>query len=140
MTLLDTSKGDRKSLFAIYKPGQGKYVRWGTVAAMALIVGFGMAWVYQVFAVKDMAVQTIAMCVWLLAGAALTFWLINKPSLAEFMIMTESEMRKVTWPSRQTVINSTKVVIILTLVLGALLWMVDVGFIWFFEWIGILKK
>ena len=67
----------------------------------------------------------------------LTFFVVNRPYLAEFMIMTESEMRKVAWPSRRETISSTKVVILLTVLLGLLLFLVDIGFSKFFIWIGI---
>ena len=53
--------------------------------------------------------------------------------------MTESEMRKVTWPTRREVITSTKVVILMTLILAAILWLVDVGFKLLFEALHILK-
>ncbi len=42
--------------------------------------------------------------------------------------MTESEMRKVTWPTRRDVITSTKIVILMTMVLAFMLWLVDIGF------------
>jgi len=57
--------------------------------------------------------------------------------MAEFMIMTESEMRKVTWPSRKEVISSTRIVILITLILGVLLALVDVGFVQLFHLIGL---
>jgi preprotein translocase subunit SecE len=147
------SKATQRSFFSIYKPGQGKFVRFGTVGAMAIVVLTGAAWLVRgtpLAALSDvpvmgkevpgLAVQTLVVVIWIALGALFTFWLVNKERFAEFMIMTESEMRKVTWPSRQTVINSTKIVILLTLLLGIMLWFVDVGFIRIFEMAGILKK
>jgi preprotein translocase subunit SecE len=147
------SKLDTRGFFSIYKPGQGKYTRFGTVAALAILVLTGAAWivtgtplvVLPDLAIRGMeipalALKTLIVVVWIALGSLFTFWLINKQAFAEFLIMTESEMRKVTWPSRQTVINSTKIVILLTLLLGALLWLVDVGFIKIFEAAGILKN
>jgi preprotein translocase subunit SecE len=67
-----------------------------------------------------------------------TFLVVNTPKIAEFLIMTESEMRKVTWPTRREVINSTKIVILLTLALAFLLWVVDLGFYKLFEALKIL--
>ncbi len=54
------------------------------------------------------------------------------------MIMTESEMRKVNWPNRIVVMNSTKVVIFLTFVIAVVLGAVDWGFYELFTKIGIL--
>jgi preprotein translocase subunit SecE len=141
LTTLDPSKAKRPAgagFFTLYKPGQGKWVRWSTVAAMAVIVAFGA----KTLAVNDLAdrevwVQAIAGTVFVLLGALLTWWLVNSPRLAEFMIMTESEMRKVSWPSRREVFSSTKIVIVLTLLLGLLLYLVDVAFLKFFIFLGI---
>ena len=147
------SKAAPRKFFSIYKSGQGKYVRFGTVGAMSLIVLTGAAWLVQGtplvsisdwdlkgFSIPADGIKTGSGVIWIALGALITFWLVNTPSFSEFMIMTESEMRKVTWPSRAMVMNSTKIVIMLTFMLGALLWMVDVGFIKLFEVMHILKK
>ena len=138
-----TQVAKKSGFFTIYKPGQGKWVRWGTVAALTLVAGFGAAWLVQKPLSRvnsDMygiMIKATAAVVWLGLWALLAFWLVASPKWAEFMIMTESEMRKVSWPSRREVINSTKVVIILTLAMGVLLWIVDIGFIQLFKWVGI---
>ena len=71
-------------------------------------------------------------------GALGIFKAVNSPKLAEFQIMTESEMRKVTWPSRKAVIRSTQVIIFMTFLMAFILWGVDIGFIWFFRQINII--
>ena len=139
MTTLD-SKYAKKGFFSIYKPGQGKWVRWGTVAGLAIVAAAGAAWLGhsqpQIAGMGVLAQASVASG-WMLLWALLTFWLVNTPKLAEFLIMTESEMRKVSWPSRKEVVNSTKVIIVLTLLLGLLLYGVDVGFMDLFIWMGI---
>ena len=133
-------KSERRSIFAIYKPGQGKWVRWGTVAGMAIVATCGAYWLATKQAQlinTSVIVRSLVAVVWMLLWAAGTFWLVNSPKLGEFMIMTESEMRKVSWPSRREVVNSTKVIIILTVLLGALLWLVDMGFVQLFQAIGL---
>jgi preprotein translocase SecE subunit len=92
----------------------------------------------SVLAAQDQVVKTIGVAIWIGFFALLTFWLVNKPNFAEFMIMTESEMRKVAWPTRRHVYTSTRVVIFMTLLLALLLWCVDVGFKTLFEWMKIL--
>jgi preprotein translocase subunit SecE len=134
-------QGEKRSYFSIYKPGQGKWVRWGTVAGAVLIAGLGAGWLgyYEPhLATSGLLWQLVAVAIWLLLCAWVTFWFVNSPRWAEFLIMTESEMRKVSWPSRREVINSTKVVILLTFGLGGLLWIVDVGFLGLFKWVGIM--
>ncbi|HLP85952.1 MAG TPA: preprotein translocase subunit SecE [Phycisphaerales bacterium] len=54
----------------------------------------------------------------------------RKPSSVDFLIATDEEMRKVNWSTRQTIINSTMVVISATFLIA--------GFI--FLWDTILKK
>ena len=136
------AKAEKRSFFKIYKPGQGKWVRWGTVAGMALVSVSGAYWLAGIELADVRSdikalVQAVVGAVWMILWAWLTFWLVNSPKYGEFMIMTESEMRKVSWPSRREVINSTKVVILLTVILGLLLFLVDVGFVKLFQWMGI---
>jgi preprotein translocase subunit SecE len=139
VTTLEQKRPDKHGLFSVYKSGQGKYVRWGTVAAIALIAFVGAWWLgTSVLAPYDQVVKTVGICLWLAFFALFAFWLVNKPNFAEFLIMTESEMRKVTWPTRRHVINSTRIVILMTVLLALLLWCVDVGFKTLFEWMKIL--
>jgi preprotein translocase SecE subunit len=44
--------------------------------------------------------------------AALAWWLMNKQDNVDFLIATDSEMKKVNWTSRKELIGSTKVVIV----------------------------
>jgi len=44
-----------------------------------------------------------------------------------------SELKKVTWPSRQEVGHLTAVVVVVSLLIGALLGVADLGFSWFVE-------
>jgi preprotein translocase subunit SecE len=71
------------------------------------------------------------------ASAVLMFWIVNKPSAADFMIATEGEMKKVSWSSRKEIIGSTKVVIITTFILAGVLFGVDILFSFFFQKIGL---
>jgi preprotein translocase subunit SecE len=134
------AKGGKKSFFTIYKPGQGKWVRWGTVAGLALIAGLGAYWLgaqQQDIVGLPMIWRVMASSVWMIVWAGLTFWFVNSPKFGEFMIMTESEMRKVTWPSRKEVTVSVKIVILLTFLMGLMLGLVDIGFMNLFQWIGV---
>lgn len=167
------------AFFEIYKKDQGKYVRWGTVVGIGILVAIGMYWLaklvlgplhdWQVtgtpaetvptsapavgsalansivkpatgLVISAFYMQTIAVVLFGTAGAWLALWLVNRPRTADFMIMTESEMRKVNWPSRRDTIVNTKVVIVLTLLFGMMLAVVDGGFIWFFTAVGVLSQ
>jgi preprotein translocase subunit SecE len=135
-----TQVAKKTGFFTIHKPGQGKWVRWGTVAGLGLVAAAGAYWLGmqqgQIVAAGPIVRALVALG-WLAVWAFFIFWFVSTPRWAEFMIMTESEMRKVSWPSRREVVNSTKVVIILTFAMGVLLWVVDIGFIKLFQWIKI---
>ena len=138
---MSQSQADKRRFFSIYKPGQGKWLRWSTVGAATVIVGIGSYWLgfrEQHLAPLELQWRLIPVTVWILLCAWLTFWFVNSPRYGEFLIMTESEMRKVSWPSRREVVNSTKVVILLTFGLGGLLWIVDIFFLDLFGRIGIM--
>jgi preprotein translocase subunit SecE len=134
-------QGAKQGFFTIYKPGQGKWLRWGTVSGAALMSCLGAYWLgFEELHVAQLEIQwrVLVMTAWMALWALATFWFVASPRYGEFLIMTESEMRKVSWPSRREVINSTKVVILLTFGLGGLLWIVDVGFLGLFKWVGIM--
>jgi preprotein translocase subunit SecE len=65
----------------------------------------------------------------------LIFWLVNKPSVANFMIAAEGEMKKVSWSSRQEIVVSTSIVIVVVIVMATLLGTTDFGFTLFFNWL-----
>jgi preprotein translocase SecE subunit len=144
LTTTEANKNSSPGFFTIYKPGQGKFVRWGTVAAIVLLVGLAMYWAFTFGVTITGGVDQIGWVTWTVVGglgvlgAFLAFVSANRPRSAEFMIMTESEMRKVTWPTRATVFTSTKVVIVLTLILAVILASIDAAFMYLFRWLEIL--
>jgi len=70
----------------------------------------------------------------------LMYWIVGLNRRAnDFFIATEGEMKKVSWSSRKDVVRSTKVVIASVLMLGVMLFVVDLAFMWFFHLLGVLK-
>ncbi len=65
--------------------------------------------------------------------AALIYWLSNKPTIADFLIAAEGEIKKVSWSSRQEIIHSTMIVIVVVAIIAAGLYAVDMGFEVFFD-------
>jgi preprotein translocase SecE subunit len=104
-----------------YKPNQGRQVRLtatvtvvvlGVLAALeayTLLVGFGVQ------------VRLGVPLVTLVAIVALGTYALNWPRVAEFLIEAESELAKVSWPSRQQVLGSTGTVLVLVLLLAIFL-------------------
>ncbi|HEX2973736.1 MAG TPA: preprotein translocase subunit SecE [Tepidisphaeraceae bacterium] len=74
-----------------------------------------------------------------LVAAGLFWWYLNKPVVADFLIATESEMKKVNWTSRKELMGSTKVVILFMFLIAAALFLIDVAFGYFFYLIKVLK-
>lgn len=133
-------------MFEIYKRGQGRYTRIGTFAGMMVIVAIGAAVLaevlgaalsqssYKVYLQYGIPVLIVGLAAWAM------FLVVNRQKSADFLIATESEMKKVSWSSRAEVIGSTKVVIIVTLIMSFLLYSVDWLFVMFFSKIGVMGK
>lgn len=66
-----------------------------------------------------------AVLVVVVAWAALA-WFLNRARSVDLLVETESEMRKVSWPSRQEAWNSSIIVVVTVLVMMGLLFMYDV--------------
>ena len=72
--------------------------------------------------------------------AAGIFYSVNSPKFADFLIATESEMKKVSWSSKAELIGSTMVVIVTVVFLSAVIYSSD--FIWTFclQMVGALPR
>ena len=141
----DTGPG----FFHIYKPGQGYWTRMGTAAAAALVAALTAHFLYQQLPVwlrnfgmsQDAARPT---SIWIIAGLLIAFglfvfYLMNKPTNADFLIATDSEMKKVNWTSKKELMGSTKVVIIFMFLIAAMLFAFDIVFGYVFYWLDVLK-
>ncbi len=117
-------------MFEIYKRGQGKYTRVLTVAGAMLVGVIGSVVLSERLKVTlDVSLAYGIPALIVIVLGALMFWLVNRPSTADFLIATESEMKKVSWSSRKEVIGSTKVVIVTTFILAGVLYGVDMMFV-----------
>ncbi len=95
----------------------------------------------------ETARKIVASLSYVVPGLLLLFFLVcawfiaNRRGATDFIIETETEMKKVTWPTMREVMNATVVVIIVTIVLGVFMFFVDRVVIQpAFEWVGILPK
>ncbi len=135
----------------IYKRGQGKYTRATTFAVGALISalvahfvwgqldGSNMGyWKASTLPVGLYLVYVIPLVVFV-GVVAVAYLAVNRPRSADFMIATEGEMKKVSWSSKREIVGGTKVVIATTFIMALILWMVDLGFLRFFTWVGVLQ-
>jgi preprotein translocase SecE subunit len=137
--------GSESSFFAPYKPSQGQYVRWGTVAGAGLIaIAAGVYLRSRLGVFESNAtlewLKTLLPLGLILGLAGLIYWLVgrNRGSV-DFMIATEGEMKKVNWSTKREIIGSTRVVIFTLLALAFILFVVDVFFMVVFSSIGVLQ-
>ena len=127
-------------VFDIYKRGQGKYTRLCSAFGAAIIAGLGCLQLYKKLDATDLGlwVKTMVPAVLFVALGLLIFWLVNKPSVADFMVAAEGEMKKVSWSSKKEIAVSTFVVIVVVILMAALLGVTDLSFkLFFFEVLGI---
>jgi len=138
----------KRSLFELYKPGQGYYTRLGTglCGGVLVLAGGDFLWrQLEVFVDADQAwtqwMRIGVPALFVVVTGLLLYWMVcvNRGS-CDFMIATEGEMKKVNWSTRRELIGSTKVVIVFTLLMGFLLFFVDTGLTLFFGWIGVLRS
>jgi preprotein translocase subunit SecE len=125
--------------FEIYKRGQGRYTRLGSGFGWAIIAGLGCFVLYRQLNAMDIEnaqvelwVKTMVPVGVFVGLGVLIFWLLNRPSVANFMIDAEGEMKKVSWSSRKEIVVSTVVVIGVVVILSIFLGTVDLVFSMFF--------
>jgi len=126
--------------FDIYKRGQGKYTRLCSAFGAAIVAGLGCLQLYKKLDGTDLGlwVKTMVPAALFVALGLLIFWLVNKPSIVDFMVASEGEMKKVSWSSRKEIAVSTFIVIMVVIIMAVLLGFTDLTFKLFFsEVIGI---
>ncbi len=114
----------------IYKRGQGKNTRISTAVAAIVIAGLGCLGLYRKLEAADLGlwVETMVPAGLLVALSVVILWVINRPSVADFMIAAEGEVKKVSWSSRKEIAVSTIVVIVVVVLMAVLLGATDVSF------------
>ncbi len=124
-------------IFTIYKRGQGKYTRLCSAFAFAIISGLGCLQLYKRLQATDLGlwVETMVPAGLFVVLALLISWLMSKPSVADFMIAAEGEMKKVSWSSKQEIAVSTFIVIVVVVFMAVLLGATDITFRTFFTWL-----
>ncbi len=118
----------------IYKANQGRYVRAFTGVALGLV---DLALCYYLWgilsrhlpdamAAKLYLVYGIPAGLFLVLGT-IAFLGVNKPKVVDFLVATESEMKKVSWSSKAELVGSTIVVIATVVLLAVFIFLCDVS-------------
>jgi preprotein translocase subunit SecE len=141
--------------FHIYKKGQGYWTRMGTVAGFGLIGLLTGNFLYSEFE-RILSRQSVAnymtrihlqdprgayllVALFAIIYSALSFFFMNKPGYADFLIATDSEMKKVNWTSQKELMGSTKIVIAFVFVMAIVLFLYDMFFQMLFYYLHVLK-
>jgi len=120
----------------IYKRGQGKNSRLWTAIALLAVVAIG-CWRLHIklsaWTPDNPWVHTMIPALVCGVFAGVIYWLSNLPTIADFLIAAEGEIKKVSWSSRKEIVNSTLIVITVVAVMATGLGLVDIAFRLFFS-------
>ncbi|MCC6423142.1 MAG: preprotein translocase subunit SecE [Phycisphaerales bacterium] len=132
----------RHGFFTLYKSGQGYWTRMCTAGGAVLVAALTAQFVYSrtVGHFPGQRGMVFGIAVGVFAALCLfSWWIINKPGNADFLIATDTEMKKVNWTSREELIGSTKVVILFMFLIAILLFVIDILFGYIFYYAGVLR-
>lgn len=121
-----------------YKEDQGRLTRMFAFWALAFLILFGCTWLHGMLVrvetlrdplggitlpvvAIDLNIAFLATFALFLVGVVILWRWVQKPKVADLLIDTEAELRKVTWPTVQEVVNSSLVVIVFVVILGSFL-------------------
>jgi preprotein translocase SecE subunit len=134
----------KPNFFTIYKRGLGYTTRMGTLAGAALLTAVTAQFLYDYLPTWGLAKRP-ALPFFSVIGAVIaafaitTFFITNRPNVVDFLIATDSEMKKVNWTTRKELIGSTKVVIFFVILLAVIMFVLDTFFGEMFHLMNVLK-
>jgi preprotein translocase SecE subunit len=130
---------------AVYKKGQGFWTRQMSTVAGAVLVLLGGVWFMELFLGKEwfgltpVYWQAAAFLLWSsILGSLLYAFIWVKPRSVDFLVATETEMKKVNWSTRREITGSTIVVILLAAGIAGFCKVCDLLFFWVFSSINVL--
>ena len=129
--------------FTSYKEDQGRHARMAAFWSVVFFLGFGCRFLHDVLVrwdamrtplggVRIPVVGVNLSPAFLITALLFTVGLIlvqrwqQRPKVAQLLIETEAELKKVSWPNGQDVWNASVVVIVSVIILGCLLAVADI--------------
>jgi len=124
--------------FEIYKKGQGNVARMVTGIGALALAGFGCValrnyiasptWRWHFGALSLEPGVVIAFIIFLACAALVAWQALTGRWIVDFVILTEAELRKVSWPTRRDLYQQTVVVIVVSIMLGVMILIADLIF------------
>lgn len=126
-------------MFKIYKQGQGKWARYLAAGSIGALVIYGCYSLHNYLNVGDLRspiveipgvdldinIPFVVSFGLFLAIAITVFVLLNKPKIGDFLIETELEMKKISWPGKSELVGSSTMVIITVVILAMIIMLFD---------------
>ena len=140
---------------AYARPGLGRAVRLSAFGGLAGLTLFGAYALYMAPSINSIWWQDIAGPATLFgkslslkpilfaAGAAFftvmsgVFLVLNREKSADFLIETEGEIKKVSWPARKEFVGSAMIVVLVVAIVSMFLHYVDAGLSWLMQKWGV---
>jgi preprotein translocase subunit SecE len=133
---------EKPTFFAIYKKGQGYWTRMLSAGGALLVLCLTAQFVYShvLATVQHRDARLLAAVGVIVIGGIISWYIMNRPGPVEFLIATDSEMKKVNWTTRTELVGSTKVVILFMFLIAIFLFGIDLLFGYFFYFINVLHN
>ncbi|MSQ91182.1 MAG: preprotein translocase subunit SecE [Phycisphaerales bacterium] len=129
----------------MYKLGQGYWTRVISATAGGVIALLGGWWLHDIFETIDWGINPIFLS-WGIGGLfvalccpAIYFWTARTVKTVDFLVATESEMKKVSWPTRREVSGSTVIVIFTSMLIALFCFFFDQVFFLLFVQLRVLN-
>ena len=128
-------------MLEVYKKGQGTRARWVAAVALGAMALFGCYELQEMLSRRlsddaplNLGVTAIPLSVVIsalafLAAAVAVAWVVNSRRSANYLITSEMELRKVSWPTRTELKRQTAVVIVTLIFFGLVLLAADIFFV-----------
>ena len=125
-------------MFEIYKKGQGVSARWIAAVALGALSVFGCYALQGLISeytsasldlgIVQFPVSVLVSAVAFVVAGVLVALVVNHKRLVDYLISSELELRKVSWPTRAELKRQTTVVIVTIFIFSAMLLAADIMF------------
>ena len=111
--------------FGIYKRDLANRARITAAVCLGVLTVLGALWLHGLFGGKG---GSIVAAVFVGASLVGILYVVNSKKSVDFLIETEAELAKVSWPTRKEFLGAAGVVIFTTFFLSLYLFLLDIGF------------